>query len=449
MSFTGKDIASITKGHLLKDFLGKNICIDSRDVKQGDIFLALGGENTDGHNFAPNALEQGAAGAIVTNIPDGLDHNSPLVIVKNTREAIIELAKYKRENVKATYIAITGSVGKTSTKEMLKLVLAEHGKTFATPGNFNNDLGVPICMASIPEDTQYVILEAGMNQPGEISYLSGLIKPDLAIITNIEPVHLWKFKDVSAIAREKASIVDGMKAGGTVIINNLSKEFETLVDYITEKNKSKIIVGKDSDCEIIEYQTQKNVTNVKVRIFDLYLNYKLNLSSGQQIGNSIFPLIAAFYLGLDLEKSAKSLQHFMLLKGRGEISRLDNGTILIDDSYNANPASLAAALENLSEYPGRKLAIIADMLELGKDATTLHQKLYKQEIFEKIDGVIAVGEMMEHLYVKLPPHIQKGIYKNYPELANNITTITKNYDVILIKGSKGTSLYKLVDIIKS
>ena len=448
MSFTGQEIANITKGRITCDFEGDQLSIDSRIVNKNDIFVALPGAN-DGHNFVADAIKRGAAGAIVTRIPEGLDEKAPLVIVENSKEAIVKLAEHNRKTINAKYIAITGSAGKTSTKEMLKIALEEHGNTFAGFGNYNNDLGVPVCMASIPKNSDYVILEAGMNQPGEINYLSKLIHPDISIVTNVEPVHLWSFENVAAIAKEKASIVDGLVDGGVAIINNQSKEFDALLEYLEQRHVKKITVGPKSDCSILNYQVAEDGAMIEAKIFDQHIRYKLGFTSPQQISNSLFPLVLSAYLGLDVQKSADALYNFKLLKGRGEICKLNNGATLIDDSYNANPASLAAALENLSKYQGKKLAIMADMLELGKDAKLFHAGLYNEQVFSKIDGVITCGEMMENLYQKLPKHLQKGHFKNYADIMNNIGAIIENYDVILVKGSKGTSLYKIIDTIKA
>lgn len=447
-SFTGKEISEITKGELLADFNGGDFCIDSRLVKEGDIFLALPGSNIDGHNFIAEALEKGASGVIAKFRPDNVDTNSPLVIVKNVKEALLELAKHKRDTTQARFIAVTGSVGKTSTKEMLQLALSHHGETFASFGNYNNDLGVPICMASIPSGTHYVILEAGMNNPGEIAYLSKLIKPDLAIITTIEPVHLWTFENVAAIAREKASIIDFAAEGAVAIINSASREFLELKSYIDKKHVKTISIGLGLDAEILDREVIAGELHLRARIFDKFINYKLAHCAQQQIINSLFALIVSYKLGLDLEESAAAIYQFKPLKGRGEVTRLASGQILIDDSYNANPASLGAALENLASYKGRKLAIVADMLELGQDTKKLHQELYKEDLFKDFAGVVAIGEMMKYFYDMLPARLKMGYFKNYEELPKNIAKMTRTYDVILVKGSKGTKLYNIIELLK-
>jgi UDP-N-acetylmuramoyl-tripeptide--D-alanyl-D-alanine ligase len=448
MSFSGSKIATITNGNLLNEFIGNKFVIDSRNVEAGDIFLALPGEKLNGHQFVAQAIKNGAAGAIVSYIPEDMNDHSPLVVVSDVKKALIALAKFKRESIPAKFIAITGSVGKTSTKEMLKMILERSGKTFASFANYNNDLGVPICMASIPNDTKFAVLEAGMNQPGEISHLSHLIKPNISIITNVEPVHLWSFKNLQGIALEKASIVDGLVEGGVAIINSECKEFNSLLSYLKQNNTSKIIVGSGQNCEILSTEILNSETIINARIFDKKIIYKLSHTAEQLISNSLLALTTAYTLGLDLEKSAEALYYFKPLKGRGETSKLNSGQTLIDDSYNANPASLAAALKNLSQYPGKKLAIIADMLELGDDAVKLHEQIYQPDIFKRIDGVACLGEMMEHLYVLLPKAIQDGYFKKFEELSDNILTLIQNYDVILVKGSKGTLLYKIIEKIR-
>ena len=445
ISFTGQEISDITSGQLIQDFQGNDFCIDSRLVKKGDIFLALPGASIDGHNFIKVALAAGAAGVIAKFKPQEIDEIAPLVLVDDVNDALLKLAKYKRENSGATFIAVTGSVGKTSTKEMLKLALGAQGRTFVTFGNYNNHLGVPISMASIPKDTKYVVLEAGMNNPGEISYLSHLIKPDIAIITSVEPVHLWTFKDVAAIAQEKASIIDGAPSGAVAIISAKSQEFGQLRAYIDDRKIKTIIIGLGLDAEILDQEIINGELVLKARVFDHFVNYRLSHSAQQKIINSLFSLVVAYHLKLDLQKTADALYSFRPTKGRGEVTRLKSGQILIDDSYNANPASLGAAFENLVTYPGRKLAIVSDMRELGARSEQLHRELYKEDLFENFDGIIAMGEMIKYFYELLPPKLQKGYFTSFDELQSNISSLSNGYDVILVKGSKGTGLYKIIE----
>jgi UDP-N-acetylmuramoyl-tripeptide--D-alanyl-D-alanine ligase len=444
-SFTGKEISAITGGKLLSDFTGNEFCIDSRLVKKGDIFIALPGTTVDGHDFIKAALEAGAGGVIAKFKPDNVETNSPLVLVDDVKAALLKLAKFKRDNLDAKFIAVTGSVGKTSTKEMLKLALSAHGKTFVTLGNYNNDLGVPLCMASIPRDIKYVVLEAGMNNPSEISYLSHLIRPHIAIVTTVAPVHLWTFKDVAGIAREKASIIDGMDPNGFAIINTNSLEFNELQNYIKNKGIKYLSIGPGLDAEILNQEIKNGEMYLKARVFDHFINYKLSHTAQQQIINSLFSLVVCNALNLGLEKAALALWGFKPTKGRGEVIKLANDKILIDDSYNANPASLGAAFENLASYPGRKLAIVADMRELGEESIKLHQQLYQPDLFENFDGIVAMGEMMKHFYDLLPKKLQKGQYESLEVLKSDLNQLTENYDVILVKGSKGTGLYKIID----
>jgi UDP-N-acetylmuramoyl-tripeptide--D-alanyl-D-alanine ligase len=445
ISFTGTEISHITHGQLLCDFTGKDFCIDSRLVKKGDVFLALPGATYDGHNFIENALQAGAAGVIAKFKPDTIPANAPIVLVEDVRTALLTLAQYKRQHSIAKFIAVTGSVGKTSTKEMLKLALDAQEETFVNFGNYNNDLGVPICMASIPKTAKFVVLEAGMNNPGEISYLSQLIQPDIAIITTVAPVHLWKFENVAGIAREKASIVDGMKKGAIALLNDASQEFQEVLSYVKNKKLSTNIIGKDRDAEILEQKITPHEIHLKARIFDQVVSYKLSHTAQQQVINSLFVLLTIQCLGLDLNKAAQALYSFKLTKGRGEVRHLKSGAILIDDSYNSNPASLSAAFENLASYQGKKLAIVADMLELGKDAPKLHKELYKPELFKQFDGIIAMGNLMHNFYDILPKHLQKGYFPNLEALQQNLANLIKGYDVILVKGSRGTGLYKIID----
>jgi len=218
--------------------------------------------------------------------------------------------------------------------------------------------------------------------------------------------------------------------------------------YIDRKEIKTIIIGLGLDCEILSQEIKDGEFHLKARVFDKFIDYKLSHNAQQHIINSLFCLIVCYHLRLDLEKAAAAIYEFKPMKGRGEVITLATGKILIDDSYNANPASLAAAFENLVNYKGKKLAIVADMLELGEKSKALHQGLYKENLFEKFDGVVAMGEMMSHFYEKLPKRLQRGYYPNYKELAENIGNLIEGYDVVLVKGSKGTKLYNIIELIK-
>lgn len=433
--WTAKDAATATGGKVFSEWLGGKLVFDSRLIEKGDIFIALPGNTSDGHQHVAKALDQGAAAAIVSNIPENVS-NEKLLIVNETLKALTDLAKYKQTKTKAKLIAVTGSVGKTSTKELLNLAFSAHGKTFASRGNYNNYLGVPINLASMPDDTEYAIFEIGMDHAGEITPLSNLVKPHIAIITSIENIHRANFDSIEGIAQAKAEIFDGLQAHGTVIINSLSNCY----DYLLNKAKiaGKILcIGRDS--QLLDYNVRDNHTIVVADILNKNISINLDHILGiHQIYNMIIALTSVASLGLNLQESIKHIQQFQLPRGRGLVSKIlvDAKEItLIDDSYNAGPVSVKAALKNMSYYTGRKIAILGDMVDMGPESLKLHIDLKEDIITNNIDKVICFGEQMQSLYQALPEEKKLGKYLHLKDLAQALPNLLETGDILLIKGS--------------
>lgn len=440
MIWSSEVLSSITGGKTFSKWHGNKIVFDSRLVEHNDIFIALPGANLDGHDFVKQALEEkGAAAAIVSRIPEGLEDISKLLIVEDVSSALSIMAKYKRNKSKAKIIAITGSVGKTSTKELMGLALSIYGKTYVSRGNYNNFLGVPINLASMPDDCEYAVIEIGMDHAGEITPLSQLVKPNIAVITAIESIHLANFNSIEGIARAKAEIFSGLTPNSTVVISSLSNCYEILLEEANANPNIKKIINIGEDSNIASYQIINNETYATLRINLEKVALRLDSIIGKhQIHNMMVVLTCLKELSLDINKAADSLSNFKLPRGRGAVFNIEvsgKKITLIDDSYNAGPVSIKAALKNLSSYQGRKIAILGDMTEQGKESLKVHLDLKNDIINNKIDKIICFGQQMGELFKTLPKEIQLGAYKDLKTLAKDLPDLIQENDVLLIKGS--------------
>ena len=344
-AWNSKDAEKATNGKSTQEWVGGKLFIDSRKVAQGGIFIALAGNITDGHEFIESAAKNGAASAIVSK---NVSASIPTLVVKDTEKALNDLASYRREEAKAKIIAVTGSVGKTSTKEMLAMSLAALGVTQATEGNYNNHLGLPITLASLSVDTEFGVFELGMNHQGELDYLSNLLKPDIAIITTVAPAHLEFFNSVEDIAFAKSEVFRGMKEGSIAVLN-VDNEYYYILESEAKKRGLKIVtVGKNGDSKIINIEERNDSgSSVEASICGDLISFNLGTSALHMVQNAILVLTAVKVLGLDVAKAASALANFSGLVGRGAKSdiKIDNKKVtLIDDSYNASPASVRAAL---------------------------------------------------------------------------------------------------------
>lgn len=438
------EAAEATGGKNSCEWQGNKISIDSRHLQKDDIFIALKGNNCDGHDYVHDAINKGASVAIVEK---NLDNISPILKVDNCIKAINDMAIYRKKQSNAKLIAITGSIGKTSTKEMFATAFDQAGLTYASRGNYNNDLGLPISLASMPKNAEFGIFELGMNHAGEIENLSKFLEPDLSVITTIAPVHLEFFASVHHIALAKAEIFEGMKKNSPVILNSDNKYYPVLFDEAQKKSLDVISCGKNGDCKILEINSHNNNdVIVKAKLFDTEIEFPMQISEEHLIHNSIFVLAAAKILQLNLDDISKGLYNFTELSGRGKKIRIkhqDFEFTIIDDSYNASPDSVKASLKSLGKFKNRKIALLSDMLELGDESKKFHQQLKDDILNNKIDKFIACGNHMKELYDILPNE-NKLFYSN--DLTDIINFIEQNIskdDILLVKGSYSTKIHKI------
>lgn len=440
MIWSSELMAEVTDGKVLSHWSGGKLVFDSRLIEEGDIFIALPGSNIDGHNFVENALlEKKAAGAIVSILPDNEELHKKILLVDDTLEALDKLANYKRKNSKAKIITVTGSVGKTSIKELLGLTLSPLGKTFISRGNYNNFLGVPINMASIPDDAEFAVFEIGMDHAGEISPLTKMVKPHLAIISSIENIHRANFDSIEAIARAKAEIFEGLEENAIAVINATSNCYDLLVSILDNVKSVKKIISLGIESKIEDYFILDNNTFSKLNILDEKANIEFSyILPYHQMANIVIALSSAASLGLDWHKSLENIKTFTLPRGRGMVTKInldDKIITLIDDSYNAGPVSMKAALRTLSHYHGRKVAILGDMVDLGPESIEMHKGLNEDIIVNNIDKVICYGKKMEDLYNILPSEKRMASITDLKILAKELPSYLQSGDILLIKGS--------------
>jgi UDP-N-acetylmuramoyl-tripeptide--D-alanyl-D-alanine ligase len=441
------------------------ISIDTRSLKPGDLFFAIKGERSDGHDHVVAAFEKGAAAAVVDEShADALKGLGPLYVVRDVLQAMERLGRAARVRTAARIVAVTGSVGKTSTKEALRLVLSHAAKSesdfvHASVASYNNHWGVPLTLARMPRETRFGIFEIGMNHAGEILTLVDMVRPHIAIITSVAPVHLEFFPNVEAIADAKAEIFSGLVPGGLAIINRDLETFDLLAEHARRSPAGHIAsFGEDSraDAQLLGIDLQADHSMVEARIGDTILRYRLGAPGRHLALNSLAVLLAARALGMPLEQAGAALAQFAPPSGRGERFNLhaaDGPFTLIDESYNANPASMRAVLALAGALPvpqtGRRIAALGDMRELGARSDELHADLVVDVLGNKIDLVYAAGPLMKHLFDALPDKLRGAWRHSGAELENLLVEAVRAGDLVVIKGSNASRMGEVAKALKA
>ena len=450
------------------DFYISNIAIDSREVKAYGMFFAIRGDNNDGHNFIQNAINNGAICIICEYIPEVintniLDKDISFIVVKNTIDALTKLAVYNRSRMQAKVIAVTGNVGKTSTRCLIANTLSHFFQTTSPIRNYNNHIGLPYTLANTPLNTEVLVLEMGMNHTGEIEHLTKIARPDIAIITTIAPVHMEFMSNIDTIVKAKAEIFKGLQSNGIAILNKENQYYDKLVEYAKNEGVKNIIgIGTENgDLFIKKYSFWKNFkTKYKLAIKSnntiKNINCKANGLDYHNIFNTLFCFAVAKIMKLSLSKVAKVISHINLPEGRGNIEKLSikkKKITIINDAYNSSPEALKCALKTLSvmskQYPKKRaVAIIGDMLELGDKSKQYHYDIaqYIQKI--GIQHIITIGKETQIIHDNLINVGQKIHFNNTKELAENIFKIMKNGDIILFKASHGLHFENVISILR-
>lgn len=460
--WTSAEAAAATRGRITCDWVAKGVSIDTRTLQAGDLFVALK-DARDGHEFVGQALDKGAAAALVTHVPEGVGVDAPLLVVPDVLEALRGLARAARTRTKAKVVGVTGSVGKTSTKDMLRAVLGGQGKTHAAEASYNNHWGVPLTLARMPVDTDFAVVEIGMNHPGEIAPLAELAQLDVAIITTVAPAHLEAFESIEGIAHEKAAIMDGLKPGGTAVLPADLTVSPILLAKAAEVGARVLRFGsgEDADYRLTDVTLTPDATVVRATSQGEPLLFKVRSPGRHFAPNALAVLAAAAAVGLDPTIAACDIGNWLPPKGRGTRERIlldaveDRGFELIDDAFNANPASMAASLDLLAAippvdgfgriHPGRRIAILGDMLELGRTELDLHAAIARYPAMASITTVHCVGPRMRALHAVLPLQ-KRGLWvETAADLVPQLRQLVDAGDIVLVKGSKGIKVSQVVD----
>ena len=415
--WTPAELAAATGGTAPGSLQASGVSIDSRTLAKGDLFIALAGPRFDGHEFVASALGAGAGGAMVARVPPGVPGGAPLLTVADTLAGLTALGRAARQRSTARIAAVTGSAGKTGTKDALRLVLSESGKTHASAASFNNHWGVPVSLARMPRDAAFAAFEIGMNHAGEIAPLAKLARPHVAIVTTVEAAHLEFFNSVEEIADAKAEIFTGLVPGGAAILNRDNPHFDRLAAAARAAGAEVVSFGTaaGADARAERIALLDDCSTVSARVCGDTVTYKVGAPGRHWVLNSLAVLAAVKLLDADIGRAALALARVDPGPGRGRRIKamVPGGTIeIIDESYNANPASMRAALEVLGRSEvkgrGRRIAVLGDMRELGADSGRLHAELARIAEETGIDLVFTVGEDSEELDSALPKARRAG-----------------------------------------
>jgi UDP-N-acetylmuramoyl-tripeptide--D-alanyl-D-alanine ligase len=459
--WTDKEAAQATGGTVSgASWKASGVMIDSRRVEPGDLFVALPGERVDGHDFVAAALAKGAAAALVERAPTNVGAEAPLLVVENVLQGLVGLAYAARARSGAKILGVTGSVGKTGTKEALSRALSVAGEAYVSAGNLNNHIGAPLSLARLPRTSEHAVLEMGMNHAGEIAPLSRMIRPHLAIVTNVAPVHIGFFDTERDIALAKAEIFEGLEPGGIAVLNIDNEWYPLLADRALECGADRIVsFGRDQGAEVrlIDARSDLDGSLVEANIAGRVVRYQLDAIGAHWAFNSIGVLACVHALGLDIEESAAAIRRVSAGRGRGgqvDIALAGGGSLrLIDESYNASPAAMRAAFSVMglcgSRAEGRRIAVLGEMRELGEQGTDLHAGLADDLLAAAPERVYTVGPLMRALRARLPRSIRGEHGDVSTDIAARIASELLPGDVVLVKGSLGTNMAPIIAAIEA
>lgn len=434
------------------------LSIDSRTIGRDEAFFAIA-DRRDGHDFVGAALQAGAALAVVAaDRRAALPKDAPLLVVPDVLAALRGLAAAARARSKAKFIAVTGSVGKTGTKEALRLALSKNGETHASVASYNNQWGVPLSLARCPAGAHYAVLEIGMNHAGEIEPLTRLARPHVALITTIAPVHLEFFGTLAKIADAKAEIFLGVRPDGAAVLNRDNSQFARLKRRAEEAGVAHVVSfgeHEKADARLIKCALRADCSTVQADILGAELTYKIGAPGRHLVDNSLAVLATCVLVGADLALAALALAELKPIAGRGSFIAIDlpgGPAHIIDESYNANPASLAAALALLGQASvgpqGRRIAVLGDMLELGTKAPALHRALLEPVLANAVDLVFCCGPLMRSLWQALPAGRRGGYAEDSAALEAQVLSAIRAGDVVMVKGSLGSRMAPVVKALR-
>lgn len=428
-----------------------NVSTDSRNIKKGDLFIAIKGEFFDGHDFVKDVMDKGAEIVIVEKLLPDIPAIRQIV-VENSKKAFAELGKYNREHFRGKVICLTGSAGKTTTKEEIKFLLSRFYPTYGTSGNFNNDIGVPKTLCDLDINAEYAVIEVGMSTKGEISYLMPYIKPDITLVTNVYPMHIEFFKNIEGIAEAKAEVFEGLSPSGVAIINKDTECYDILEKGAEKYTKNIVTYG---DANIISTKENDLSTEVKANIGEKTFIFTIPTLGKHYVYNALAALTVADVCGIDVVKASEFLKYFDAVEGRGKQYNLKLAQggkyTLIDDSYSGQPEAMKFAIENLSKIKsgGRKIAVLGKMAELGEHSKEKHIEIGKVLAKSNINIVVTVCPETKDILSQLDNKFETYYFENIDGLDEFLLNkILQNNDIMLIKGARYSSkLYKVAEIL--
>jgi UDP-N-acetylmuramoyl-tripeptide--D-alanyl-D-alanine ligase len=445
--WTPADLLSATGGLLRAPFAATGVSIDTRTLKPGELFVALIGETGDGHDHVAAALAGGAAGAMVHRLPEGVGDDAPLLQVADTLAGLRALAACARKRFAGRLVAVTGSVGKTTTKEMLRRICAAHGRSWAAEASHNNQWGLPLTLARLPAEAAFCVAEIGMNHAGETAPLAALARPHVAVITAIAPVHIGHLGSIEAIADEKAALLDALEPGGTAVLPADSAQLDRLLARAGAAAVSLFGSGVRADTRLRESVADATGSLLSIDCGGEAVRLRLAAPGAHMASNALAALAAARALGIPPAGAAAALEGFAPGAGRGArraIAVTGGSALLLDESYNASPIAVRAALGVLALQPAaRRVAVLGDMLELGGHGPAAHADL-AGEVAGSADLLFTCGPLMRRLYDAVPERLRAAHAIDSAALAPLVAAALRPGDAVLVKGSLGSRMKAVV-----
>lgn len=444
---------------IAEEWSADGISIDTRSLAPGEMFVALT-DARDGHEFVVSAFERGASAALVARAPQNAPDGAPLLVVGDTLEGLRDLARAARQRNFGKRVAVTGSVGKTSTKEMLRAAFAAAGRVHASDKSFNNHWGVPLTLARMPMNADYAVFEIGMNHAGEITPLARLVRPHVAVITTIGEAHIENLGSRENIARAKAEIFLGIEKGGTAVLPADNDHFGLLADLARAASVARVVTfgeSKNADIRLDRYAMRDDGGEVSASVFGAPFEFSLAAPGRHQAMNALAVLGAARALGVSAARAASGLKGLAAAPGRGAQTRvrLNSGgeIVILDESYNANPTSMAAAIALLGQLQpkgkGRRIAVLGDMLELGEGAPALHAGLSEALVAARIDRLYVAGALMRNLWDATREPMRGAAAESATALAPLVIAAIGDGDIVMVKGSNASKVSEIVAALKA
>ena len=445
MTWTAAELAQATGGLPRRPFAAGGVSIDSRTVRPGELFVALVTSTGDGHDHVAASLARGAAGALVHRLPDGVADDAPLLQVADTQTGLWALGAFARVRFAGTVVAVTGSVGKTTTKAMLAQILATFGPTWAAEASHNNQWGVPLTLARCPAAHAYCVCEIGTNHPGEIAPLSRLARPHAALITAVSDAHIGHFPDQESLRAEKFAIQDGLEPPSIFVVPGIDASLSPVIGGLTHGDE------ETDSARLLDYRPHADRCEFSADIFGHLVIVRLAAPGRHMAENAVAALALVAALGLDVDRAAAALDGFAPVRGRGARTSLPwrgGEILLIDESYNASPSAVRAALAVLREQDGRHVAVLGEMLELGGAAGRLHTEL-AGDAETAADRLFTCGPLMQGLADAAPEWLCAAHAETAEALAPLVVAALQPGDAVLVKGSLGSRMRTVVQAIES